>query len=128
MHTCKTREGSTVDWLITFAAAFVMLVLASPLLMLLATVFILVPLAHLAPPPRMIARSTFDCPISTRRVNVEFLTTPDLDRPSDVLACSAFPSGPILCKKGCLALAVTRWAPSPALPRYALIADGTSCR
>ena len=40
-----------MDWLITFVAAFVMLVLVSPLLMLLATVFILVPLAHLAPAP-----------------------------------------------------------------------------
>jgi hypothetical protein len=117
-----------MDWFITFVTLLAIFALASPLLMLLATVFILVPLAHLAPRPPMIARSTFDCPISRRRVNAEFSTTPDLDRPSDVLACSAFPSGPVLCKKGCLAVAVTRWAPSPAVPRYALIADGTSYR
>ena len=117
-----------MDWLITLVASLAVLLLVSPLLMLLATFFILVPLAHLAPRPAMIARSTFDCPITKQRVNAEFLTTADADRPADVLACSAFPGGEVLCKKGCVALAETRWAPSPAVPRFALIADGTSYR
>lgn len=117
-----------MDWLIASVATFVMLVLLSPLLMLLATVFILVPLAHLTPPARMIARSALDCPIARRRVNAEFLTMSNSDRPSDVLACSAFPDGRVLCEKGCLPFAVTRRTSSAVMPRFALIADGTAYR
>ena len=82
-----------MDWLTTFFAALLAVVLVSPLLMLLTTVFILAPLIHLAPPPPMTARRTSGCWISTRRVNAEFLTTPELDWPGDVLSYSAFPDG-----------------------------------
>ena len=117
-----------MDWIITFLTGFAVLVLVSPLLMLGVTVFILAPLAHLAPRPTMIARSTFDCPFSKRRVNVEFLTSPDAARPTDVHACSMFTDGHVICKKGCRNLAVAAWAPSPAVPRFALIAGGTVYR
>ena len=117
-----------MDWLSTLAAGFIALLLVAPLLTLLATLFVLAPLAHLAPAPPMLARSTFECPISKRRVNATFLTTPTAERPTDVLECSAFSDGTIRCTKGCLELAVTGWAPSPVAPRYALIAGGTSYR
>jgi hypothetical protein len=117
-----------MDWVITFLTGFAVLVLVSPLLMLGVTVFILAPLAHLAPRPTMIARSTFDCPMAKRRVNVEFLTSPEAERPSDVHACSVFPDGRVRCAKGCRDLAVAGWTPSPTVPRYALIAGGTAYR
>jgi hypothetical protein len=117
-----------MDWIITLLTGLALLVLASPLLMLGVTIFILVPLAHLAPRPTMIARSTFDCPFSRRRVSVAFVTSPDDPRPSDVSACSVFPDGGVRCAKGCRHLAVAGWAPSPTVPRYALIAGGTAYR
>lgn len=118
-----------MDWLITFVTVLALLVVLSPLLMLLVTVFVLVPLAHLAPRPTMIARNTFDCPFSKRRATAAFLASPGVDRPIDVLACSVFADGRIRCKKGCLALAATGWTPSPTtVPRYAMIAGGTSYR
>ncbi len=117
-----------MDWVITLLTGIAVLVLVSPLLMLGVTIFILAPLAHLAPRPTMIARNTFDCPISRRRVSVEFLTSPDATRPSDVHACSVFPDGRVRCEKGCRDLAEATWAPSPAVPRFALIAGGTVYR
>jgi hypothetical protein len=116
-----------MDWIYTVLTGLALLVLAAPLLMLAVTFFILVPLAHLAPRPRMIARSTFDCPFSRQRATVEFVTSPEATQPTDVHACSVFPDG-VACAKGCRHLAVAGWAPSPTVPRYALIADGTAYR
>jgi len=116
-----------MDWILTILTGLALLVLTAPLLMLAVTVFVLVPLAHLAPRPTMIARKTFDCPFSRQRATVEFLTSPDATQPRDVHACSVFPDG-VTCAKGCRHLAAARWAPSPAVPRYALIADGTAYR
>ena len=117
-----------MDWVISVVAGVVLLVLFSPLLMLGLTVFVLAPLAHLARRPAMVGRSTFDCPFTRRRVNVEFLTSPDAVRPTDVRACSMFPDGRIGCGKGCRDLSETAWTPSPATPRFALIAGDTAYR
>ena len=117
-----------MEWLITVTTGLALVVLLSPLLMLGVTIFILVPLAHLAPRPTMIARSTLDCPFSRRRADVDFLISPDAARPADVHACSVFPDGRVRCEKGCRDLAVAAWAPSPAVPRFALLADGTAYR
>jgi hypothetical protein len=117
-----------MDWLISVVTALALLLLFSPLLMLGVTVFVLAPLAHLAGRPAMIGRRTFECPFSRRRATVEFLTSPEATRPSDVRACSVFPDGRIRCEKGCRDLSETTWAPSPAVPRYALIAGDTAYR
>ena len=117
-----------MDWIVSVIAGVVLLVLFSPLLMLGLTIFVLAPLAHLARRPAMIGRSTFDCPVSKRRVSVEFLTSPDAPRPTEVRACSMFPDGRIRCEQGCCDLSETTWAPSPATPRFALIAGDTSYR
>lgn len=117
-----------MDWVISVVAGMVLLVLVSPLLMLGLTVFVLAPLAHLARRPAMIGRSTFDCPFSKRRVSVEFLTSPESLRPTEVRACSVFPDGHIGCEQGCCDLSATSWAPSPATPRFALIAGDTAYR
>ena len=117
-----------MEWFLSVVTALVLLVLLAPLLMLGVTVFVLAPLAHLARRPAMIARSTFDCPFSKRRATVEFLTSPEAVRPSDVRACSVFADGRIRCKKGCRDFSETAWAPSPAVPRYALIAGDTAYR
>jgi hypothetical protein len=117
-----------MEWLVTLVTGFAVFVLLAPLLVLLVTVFVLVPLAHLAPRPAMIARSTFECPFSKHKATAEFLTSPDAERPVDVVACSLFAGGPVRCAKGCLALGHAAWAPSPAVPRYALIAGGTTYR
>lgn len=116
-----------MEWVVTAAAALGLLVLLLPLVMLLGTVFVLVPLAHLAPPPTMVARATFDCPYSRRRVSATFLTVPGRRTPGDVVACSLFPGG-IQCRKSCLGLAATHWAPSPMVPPRALLADGVAPR
>jgi hypothetical protein len=117
-----------MDWIVSVVAGVVLLVLFSPLLMLGLTVFVLAPLAHLARRPAMIGRSTFDCPVSKRRVSVEFLTSPDAPRPTEVRACSMFPDGRIGCRQGCCDLSETSWAPSPVTPRFALIAGDTAYR
>jgi hypothetical protein len=59
---------------------------------------------------------------------VEFLTSPDAVRPSEVRACSVFPDGRIRCQKRCRDLSETTWTPSPAVPRFALIAGDTAYR
>ena len=117
-----------MDWVISVVAGAVLLVLFSPLLMLGLTVFVLAPLAHLARRPAMVGRSTFDCPFTKRRVSVEFLTSPDSVRPTEVRACSMFPDGRIGCDRDCCDLSETAWAPSPVTPRFALIAGDTAYR
>jgi hypothetical protein len=117
-----------MNWIISVVTGAVLLVLLAPILMLGLTVFVLAPLAHLARRPAMVGRSTFDCPFSQRRVRVEFLTSPDSVRPTEVRACSMFPDGRIGCGKGCRDLAETAWTPSAATPRFALIAGDTTYR
>ena len=122
------EEVVVMDWVISVVAGVALFVLFSPLLMLGLTVFVLAPLAHLARRPPMIGRSTFDCPFSKRRVSVEFLTSPDEARPTEVRACSMFADGRIRCATGCRDLSETAWTPSPAVPRFALIAGDTTYR
>lgn len=118
-----------MEWIVTLVTGLAVFVLLLPLIALLGTIFILVPLAHLLPPPAMVARTSFDCPFSKRRVSVAFLTSPSAEQPSDVLACSLFSDGGgIRCKKGCLGLAHTGWTPSPVVPRFALLAGGEALR
>lgn len=105
-------------------AALLALVLAPVLLF-----FLLVALAHLMPAPSTVARASFTCPLSRRRVNVAFLTTPGADQPVDVVSCSAFPDPErVRCAKGCLGWARSAWNASPMVARYALLAGGESYR
>ena len=117
-----------MEGIVTIFAGLVLLALLAPVGMLLLTFFVLVPLAHLAPAPTMLARATFACPCSRRTVTAAFLTTPRSAQPTDVEECSAYPGGRIACRKGCLALAAVGWAPSPMVPRVSLVAGGTAAR
>jgi hypothetical protein len=117
-----------MEWLVMVLTGLGMLIILAPLLAILVTVFILVPLAHLAPQPPMVARASFRCPFSRREVNVAFLTTPESPRPADVVTCSLFADGRPACEKACLGLAESGWTPSPMEPRYALLADGVAFR
>lgn len=118
-----------MDWVLTIVAGLAFLVLLSPLIFLLATAFILMPLAHLLPLQPAVARATFDCPFSRRRVNAAFLAVPGEEAPRDVLSCSVFTDARgIRCRKGCLGLATTGWKPSPMTPAYSLVADGVALR
>ena len=76
----------------------------------------------------MVARASFDCPVSRRRVSVAFLTSPAAPGASDVLACSLFSDGGVRCEKGCLDLAQSVWRERPVVARYALLADGEAYR
>ena len=105
-----------------------LVLLLAPVLMLLVTVFVLVPLAHFFGPPASIARASFTCPVTRRRVSAAFLTEGGAGQPSDVTACSIFGGGEVRCAKRCLGLGRVGWAPSPMAPRYALLADGTTLR
>ena len=117
-----------MDWLLMIVAGFVLMLMVAPLVTLALTLFVLVPLAHLMPPPSTLARRRFDCPFATRTVTATFVTSPVAERPTDVTACSRFGAGKVLCNKECLALTAVGWAPSPIVPRFALIADGTAPR
>ncbi|OGL00686.1 MAG: hypothetical protein A3I14_00755 [Candidatus Rokubacteria bacterium RIFCSPLOWO2_02_FULL_73_56] len=117
-----------MEWLGTILTGLALLVLLAPLLSLLVTVFVLVPLAHLLPHPAMVARASFTCPFSKRRVSAAFLTSPGSQAPSDVLSCSLFGDGGVRCKKGCLGLAESLWEGRPVVARYALLADGEASR
>lgn len=118
-----------MDLIVTLVAGLALLILLAPVISLLATVFILVPLAHFASTPPMVARTSFECPYSRRRVNVAFLTSPAAETPADVLSCSVFDDERgIRCKKGCLELAQTAWTPRPVVARFALLADGEASR
>ncbi|MBI4636199.1 MAG: hypothetical protein HY727_07595 [Candidatus Rokubacteria bacterium] len=122
------KKVNEMEWVVAIATGLGLLIVLAPLVLLLATVFVLVPLAHLLPPQPTVARTAFDCPFSKRHVRVAFVAAPGADRPSDVLSCSVFMDGRIRCKKGCVALAEPRWAPSPMVSRFALIADGVTYR
>jgi hypothetical protein len=112
----------------TLLTAIVFAILLAPVAMLLLTVFVLAPLAHLAPRAPMLARATFTCPVSKRAVNAAFLSEPGAEHPSDVASCSVFGHDPVRCKKGCLELAATGWAASAMTPRFSLVADGVALR
>lgn len=117
-----------MEWIVLIVAGFGLVLITAPIAMLLLTFFVLVPLAHLMPAPAMLARATFDCPISKKTVNVTFVTAPDREAPADVVACSAFGSRAVVCEKKCRAMARVAWAPSPMVPRFALIADDVAIR
>ena len=117
-----------MEWLIMIFAGVMLVVVVAPVAMLLLTVFVLVPLAHLMPQPSTLARTTLTCPMSKRTVNATFVTSPAAEHPTDVVQCSLFADGRVRCAKGCLAHAVVGWAPSPMTPRFALLADGAAPR
>lgn len=119
------RKVESLTMIITVAGLTLLL---APVALLLLTLFVLVPLAHLMPRPAMVGRTTFDCPFSRRKVDVAFLSPAGADHPSDVVSCSLWTDGAIRCKKGCLAMASTGWAASPMVPRYSLVADGVALR
>ncbi len=118
-----------MEWITTLLAGLALAVLLAPVFTLFATIFVLVPLAHLVPRAPMINRVSLDCPFSKSRVAVEFLNAPGAEQPSDVLGCSFFSDGrEVRCEKGCLALARTGWGPSPMVPRYSLVAGSVALR
>jgi hypothetical protein len=108
--------------------AVALVALLAPVLLLLVTVFVLVPLALIQARPSTVSRVTFECPVSRRQVHAAFATSPTADKPSDVLACSLFGDGPVTCRKGCLEAAVPHWGPPTAFPRFALLAGGEAYR
>jgi hypothetical protein len=117
---------TTIEWLVMIGAGIVLAALLTPVSMLLVTFFVLVPLAHLAPPPTMLARVSLHCPFSRRDVSATFVTSPESAEPIDVLQCSLFGDAAVQCQKDCLALAVVGWAPSPIVSRFSLVSDGAA--
>ena len=117
-----------MDWILMIVAGFGLLLITAPIAMLLLTFFVLVPLAHLMPAPTTLARATFDCPISRKTVNATFVTAPGREEPADVLECSVFGHRTVTCQKKCCAMTSVAWAPSPMVPRFALIADDVAIR
>ena len=113
-----------MEWLGTVLSGLVLAALLVPAALFLLTVFVLVPMAHLMSAPPTVSRTSFRCPVTRRRVNATFLTGAGATRPADVLECSIFPDGEVRCAKGCLDHAEARWAPSTAVARYALLANG----
>ena len=117
-----------MDWLITVLVGFILVIALAPIAMLALTVFVLVPLAHLMPKPTMLARTSFDCPVTKRRVSATFVASPGSDRPQEVAACSRFGDGRVTCAKACLEPAMVGWLPSPMVPPYCLLSGDTANR
>jgi hypothetical protein len=115
-----------MEWLVTLGTGLVLLVLLAPVLTLLVTIFVLVPLAHLHAAPAMLGRASFSCPVTRRNVNATFETQPGFVHPTDVLTCSLFGDRPVTCAKGCLAHADAHEAPPFLFARYALLAGDES--
>lgn len=108
---------------------FLLMLLVVPPAVLVSTMLLLWLSGHFLPAGPTVARMAFDCPFSKRRATVEFLIAPDSDRPTDVLSCSVFPKPyHVRCRKGCLNMAEAGWAPSPMMPRYALLSGGVAMR
>jgi|SRR5947207_10478412 len=117
-----------MEWIATIVAGLVLVVITAPLVMLLLTVFVLVPLAHLTRRPATLARATFECPVSKTTVNATFEASAEHEGELDVVACSMFGDGTVTCEKTCRALASVGWEPSAMVPRFSLLADGTAPR
>jgi hypothetical protein len=117
-----------MEWLITILVGFILVIAVAPIAMLMLTLFVLVPLAHLMPSPAMLARTSFDCPVTKRRVNATFVASPESERPADVVACSRFGDGRVTCAKACLEPAKVGWTPSPMVPPYCLLSGDTASR
>jgi hypothetical protein len=117
-----------MDGLILIATGLGLLVLLGPLLAILFMVFVMVPLAHLAPRAATVSRVSFACPFAKRPVHAAFVAEAGHVHPTDVLDCSLFKGGPVTCAKRCLELATISWAPSPMTPRVSLIAGDAAFR
>jgi hypothetical protein len=117
-----------MEWIGLLVTGLMLVLLGAPVLLLLGTFFILIPLAHLAPRPPMLSRTSFDCAFSKRHASATFLTAPGADRPADVLDCSVFAGDRVRCAKECLGIAAVSWRPSPMVPPFSLIADGVTLR
>jgi hypothetical protein len=118
-----------MEWSLPLVGMLLLMLLVVPPAVLVSTLLLLWLSGHFVPAGPTVARTSFDCPFSKRRASVEFLIAPGSDRPSDVLSCSVFAKPyHVRCKKGCLELADAGWAPSPMMPRYALLADGVALR
>jgi hypothetical protein len=124
----RADKEAAMDGLMLIVTGLALLVLLFPLLAILFTVFVLVPLAHLAPQSSTVSRTSFACPFSKRTVRAAFLAEAGNDHPTDVLECSLFKDGPVACAKRCLELATVSWAPSPMTPRVSLIAGDEAFR
>jgi hypothetical protein len=97
-----------MEWLL--AAPSSLLVVLLLVLLLLTTILLLLrAIGPIGPGNPVLSRATFECPVSKRRVTVEFLVPPESDRPADVLSCSVF-SKPyhVRCAKRCLTQAEMR--------------------
>jgi hypothetical protein len=111
-----------MEWLL--AAPSSLLVVLLLVLLLLTTILLLLrAIGPIGPGNPVLSRATFECPVSKRRVTVEFLVPPESDRPADVLSCSVF-SKPyhVRCAKRCLTQTEMR-RPTTVEPGYALGED-----
>ncbi len=116
-----------MEWFAMLLTGLGVLLVFGPVIMLLGTFFVLVPLAHLTTPPPMLAAASFDCPVTRRHVSATFETDAGSTHPSDVVECSLF-TGEVRCKKACLESASTTWPATPMVPRYSLVSDGVAIR
>jgi len=118
-----------MEWGGAVMASLVVLLLLGPLAVMVAGALLLSVFAQFLPASPSVARTSFDCPFSRRRVNAAFLSWPGADHPDDVVSCSAFAEPQrIRCKKACLAMAHTASVGTPVVPRFSLIADGVAYR
>jgi hypothetical protein len=118
-----------MEWALPLVFVAVALVVVLPLALLLAAVALLGFVGHFAAGRPIISRASFNCPVSKRRANVEFLTPTGSEKTTDVLSCSVFAEPyNVRCEKGCIGLATAGWSPPLTVPRYALLADGVALR
>lgn len=118
-----------MEWVGVVIGGAVVLLLVAPLALLVGGMLAMAILPQFFAASPTLARTSFDCPFSKRRVTAEFESRAEIEEPTDVRSCSAFPDPRrISCKKQCLELAHTGAVASPMMPRFSLIADGVAYR
>jgi hypothetical protein len=118
-----------MEWVAVVMSMLVVFLLVFPLAMALGYLLLLGAAAWAFHASPSVARTSFRCPFSKRRVTAAFLTQAGSERPSDVASCSLFQDARgIRCKKGCLKLAETGWVASFMAPRYALLSGDVAYR
>ena len=118
-----------MEWIGSMMGSLVVFALLGPVVVLVASVFVVAVVAPFLPASPTLAWSTFACPVKKRDVTAQFELRPGAAAATDVCSCSAFPEARrVQCKKACIEVAQAATASSPMMPRFSLIAGGTAYR
>ena len=118
-----------MEWVGSLVALFILLLLVVPVIVAVASVFLLGAAGWLSYASPSLAIARFNCPFRKLSATATFVTRPGSEQPSDVVSCSLFKDNrAITCKKGCMQLATAGWSASTMEPRFALLSGDVALR